>query len=199
MADSNKRQKTLLSFFAMPKQSKVADQLSITPHPGQIDQDNNKEAWNRRVVALARGKQKSGQSLSANAPTQGYVAPKKTLTDQKPAVSQPLSDISLVDTDARTEHSTACKSDKQKSSLLLCMDSPDPAASDTDSERSLHKVNMNAAPDRNLENINVYEQQVRTSVWCMFACNCACMLFCTRCIVSDKLLVIRAEASANSA
>ncbi len=201
MADSNKRQKTLLSFFALPKQNKAADQLFIAPHLGRSGQDN-KEAWNRGDVALARGKQKSGQVLSADTPTQGFVALKKSLTDQKSTLSQPLSDISHVDTDAQAEHSTARKSDKsdkQNSSLLLCMDSPDPAASDTDNEGSLHKVNMNAAPSRNLENINVYEQQVRNSVWSMFACSSACMLFCSRCFVSDKLLVIRAEASTHSA
>jgi hypothetical protein len=201
MADSNKRQKTLLSFFALPQQSKAADQLVSAPHLGRSGQDN-KEELNRSDVALAGGKQKSEQVLIPDTSTQGFVALKKSLTDQEPTLSQPMSDISHVDTDAQAEHSTARKSDtsdKQNSSLLLCVDSPDPAASDTDSEGSLHKVNMNAALSRNLENINVYEQQVRNSVGAMFACNCACMLFCTRCIVGDKLLVIRAEASAHSA
>lgn len=199
MADSNKRQRTLLSFFAMPKQNKAADQLCIAPHPGQIDQDN-KEAWHGNGVALARGKQEQG--LSVDAPPQGHVALKESKTDQKPTLCQPLSEISLVDTVFRAELSTARnsdKSDKQQSSLLLCVDSSDPAASVTDNEGSLNKVNMNAAPSSKLENVNVYEQQVRSSVWSMLACNCAGMLFCTRCIVGDKLLVIRAEASAHSA
>ena len=204
MADSNKRQKTLLSFFALPKQSKAADQLFIAPRLGRSGQDN-KEALNRSDVALARGKQKSGKILSVNNPTKGFAVLKNPLTDQKPTPSQPLSDTSHVDTDAQAEHSTARKADKpdkpdkQNSSLLLRMDSPDPAASDTDNEGSLHIVNMNAVPSRNLENINVYEQQVKRSVWSMFARNSACMLFCTGRIVSDKLLVIRAEASAHSA
>ena len=201
MADSNKRQKTLLSFFALPQQSKAADQLVSAPHLGRSGQDNT-EAWNRSDVALAGGKQKCEQVLSADTPTQGFVALKKSLTDQKSTLSQPLSNISHVDTDAQAERSTACKSDKsdkQDSSLLLCIDSPDPAASDTGNEGSLHNVKMNAAPSRNLENINVYQQQVRSSAWSMFAHNSACMLFCTGRIVSDKLLVIRAEASAHSA
>ena len=166
MADSNKRQKTLLSFLAMPKQSKAADQLFIAPRLGQSDQDN-KEARNRSDVVLARGKQKSGQVLPADTPTKESAALKNPLTDQKSTPSQPLSDISHVDTDAQEEHSTARKADesdkpdKQNSSLLLRMDNPDPAASDTDNAGSLHIVNMNAAPSRNLENINVYEQQVR--------------------------------------
>ncbi len=204
MADSNKRQKTLLSFFALPQQSKAADQLVSAPHLGRSGQDNT-EAWNRSDVALAGGKQKCDQVLSADTPTQGFVALEKSLTDQKSTLSQPLSDISHVDTDAQAERSTARKSDKsdksdkQESSLLLCIDSPNPAASDTDNEGSLHKVNINAAPSRNLENMNVYEQQVRSSVRSMFAHNSACMLFCTGRIVSDKFLVIRAEASTHSA
>ncbi len=198
MADANKRQKTLLSFFALPKQNKAADQLFIAPHPGQNNQDN-KESWDRIGVALARGKRNSGQVPSADAPTHGYVALQKSLTDQRPTLSQPLSDISPVDTNASAEHSAARKSDKQNSNLLLCVDSTDPAASDTDNEGSLHKVNMNAVPSRSLENINAYEQQVTSSVWSMFARSSACMLFCSRCFVDDNLLVIRAEASAHSA
>ncbi len=203
MADSNKRQKTLNSFFALPseanaKQSTAADHLFSAPHLGRSSQDN-KEAWNRSDVALACGKQKSEQVTSADTLTQRFVALKQSLTDQKSTLSQPLSDISQVDTDTQAEHTTARKSDKQDSSLLLCVDSPDPAASDTDNEGSLHKVNMNVAPSRNLGSLNVYEQQVRSSVWSMFACNSACMLFCTGRIVSDKVLVTRAEASAHSA
>ncbi|KAL0029914.1 hypothetical protein WJX77_007230 [Trebouxia sp. C0004] len=160
MADSNKRQKTLLSFFALPKHNKAADQLFIAPHPGHFNQDNQ-EAWDKFGVALARGKQKSGQVPSADAPTHGYVALPKPLTDQTPTLSQPLPDISPVDTHVRVEHTAARKSDKQKSHLLLCVDSTDPAASDTDNEGSLHKINMSAEPTRSLENVNAYEEQGR--------------------------------------
>lgn len=177
MADSNKRQKTLLSFFALPKQNKAAGQLFIAPHLSRSGQDN-KEAWNRSGAALARGKQNFGQVSSAETPTQGFVALQGTLTDQKPTLSQPLSDVSLVDTDARAEPSTARKSDKsdkQKLSLSLRMNSPDTAASDTDNEGSLHNVNMNVAPSRNLEIVNVYEQQVRAQYGpCLHALVPAC-------------------------